>query len=169
MSLSLFFLRHGQAASRSDWTGDDAARPLTAEGKERMQREADAIAALKLPLDLIISSPLVRAMQTAEIVAGAQAGAPRVIADGRVGPGFGADHLAAILAEHRRAGAVMLVGHEPDFSWTIGRLIGGGRLVMKKGGLACVELEDPASLRGALAWLVPPAILERGQRGRRKA
>jgi phosphohistidine phosphatase len=161
MSFSVFFLRHGQAGSRSEWKGDDAKRPLTADGKKRMERAAAAIAKLGVPLELIITSPLVRALQTAEIVAGGRTGASGLITDKRVGPGFGPDHLAAIVAEHRRAKGLLLVGHEPDFSQMISHLTGGGRLVMKKGGLARVDLEDPASLRGTLVWLLPPKVLER--------
>jgi phosphohistidine phosphatase SixA len=64
------------------------------------------------------------------------------------------------MAEHRDARGLMLVGHEPDFSETIGRVMGGGRLTMKKGALACIQVEDPASLKGTLVWLIPPRVLE---------
>ena len=161
MSLKLYFLRHGQAGTRQDWHGDDSERPLTVEGKKRMQREAAAIRTLDLPLDVIISSPLVRAAQTAEIVAKARGSSARLVTDGRLAPGFGPRHLAAIVAEHRGAGGLMLVGHEPDFSETISQVTGGGRLAMKKGALAYVEVEDPASLKGTLVWLIPPKVLER--------
>ncbi|HSC70211.1 MAG TPA: histidine phosphatase family protein, partial [Candidatus Methylomirabilis sp.] len=140
--LKLYFLRHGEAGSRQEWRGDDAERPLTAVGKKRMKREGAAMWKLKLPLDLIISSPLARALQTAEIVAKAHGSAARLVTDGRLRPGFGPKHLAALLAEHRDARGVMLVGHEPDFSETISRVTGGGRLEMKKGALAYVEVED---------------------------
>jgi len=160
VSLKLYFLRHGQAGNRQDWQGDDSKRPLTVEGKKRMQREAAAIGKLELPLDLVISSPLVRALQTAEIVAKARGSAARLVTDVRLTPGFGPKHLAAILAEHRGARGLMLVGHEPDFSETISQVTGGGRLTMKKGALAYVEVEDPASLKGTLGWLIPPKALE---------
>ncbi|HSD51478.1 MAG TPA: phosphohistidine phosphatase SixA [Candidatus Methylomirabilis sp.] len=158
--LKLYFLRHGEAGSRQEWRGDDAERPLTAAGKKRMKREGAAMWKLKLPLDLIISSPLARALQTAEIVAKAQRSTARLITDGRLRPGFGPKHLAALLAEHRDARGVMLVGHEPDFSETISRVTGGGRLEMKKGALAYVEVEDRASVKGTLVWLIPPKALD---------
>lgn len=160
MSLKLYFLRHGQAGNRHEWHGDDSKRPLTVEGKKRMQREAAAIWRLELPLDVIVSSPLVRAVQTAEIVAKARGSAARLVTDGRLAPGFGPKHLAAIVAEHRNIRGLMLVGHEPDFSQTISQVTGGGRLAMKKGGLACIEVGDPASLKGTLVWLIPPKVLE---------
>ncbi len=160
MSLKLYFLRHGQAGNREDWHGDDSQRPLTVEGKRRMKRAAATIWKLELPLDIIISSPLVRASQTAEIVAKARGSTARLITDDRVGPGFGPKHLATIVAEHRGARGLMLVGHEPDFSETIGHVTGGGGLTMKKGALAYVEMKDPASLKGTLVWLIPPNVLE---------
>jgi phosphohistidine phosphatase len=55
----------------------------------------------------------------------------------------------------------MVVGHEPDFSDTISALIGGGRIVCKKGGLALVEIPDAQSRKGELVWLVPPKVLAR--------
>ncbi len=161
MEPKLYFLRHGQAGSRQDWHGDDAKRPLTDAGKERMAREAAGIRALGLSVDLIISSPLVRAHQTAEIVAKAQDPPVRLLQDARVGPGFGPQHLTAIVREHRRAAALMFVGHEPDFSETIGEVTGGGRVAMKKGALAYVQLDHVASLRGTLVWLIPAKALER--------
>jgi phosphohistidine phosphatase len=160
VSLSLYFLRHGQAGNRTEWHGDDSKRPLTVDGTHRMGREAAALKRLKLSLDLVISSPLVRAYQTAEIVARALGAPTKLITDERVGLGFGPEQLAAIVAEHRKAKRVMLVGHEPDFSETISQVTGGGRLMMKKGALAYVEIEDPASLEGVLVWLIPPKALE---------
>jgi phosphohistidine phosphatase len=161
MSLKLYFLRHGQAGNRQDWHGDDSERPLTAEGMKRLKREAAAIWKLGLSLDVIISSPLVRAFQTAEIVAKAADSTARVITDDRLAPGFGPKELTAILADHSGARGLLLVGHEPDFSETIGQVTGGGRITMKKGSLAYVEVEDPSSLEGALVWLIPPKALER--------
>jgi phosphohistidine phosphatase len=161
MNLRLYFLRHGQAGNRTEWQEDDSARPLTTEGKRRIKREAAAMRKLVLPLDLIVSSPLIRARQTAEIVAETLGLAARLVTDSRLEPGFDPRRLKALLTAHRDASALMLVGHEPDFSETIGHLIGGGRLDLKKGALALVELEDRASLTGRLVWLIPPKVLDR--------
>jgi phosphohistidine phosphatase len=159
--LKLYFLRHGQAGDRDEWKGDDAARPLTPEGKRRMKREAAAIRRLDPGLDAIVTSPLVRAHATAEIVADALGIGARLVADPRLAPGFGPKQLQALIAAQRGAAALMLVGHEPDFSQTITHLIGGGRLDVKKGALALVELEDRATLAGRLVWLIPPKALDR--------
>jgi len=161
MSLTLYFLRHGQAGNPNEWQGDDSERPLTTDGKRRMQREAASIRALGVSPDAIVSSPLVRAQQTAEIVAKGLDLRDRLVTDPRLGPGFDTRQLKALLAAHRDASALLLVGHEPDFSETISRLIGGGRLDVKKGGLALVEVEDRASLAGRLVWLLPARMLDR--------
>jgi phosphohistidine phosphatase len=160
VSLKLYFLRHGQAGDPQDWQGDDLERPLTDEGRRRMTCGAAAMRKLDLPLDAIISSPLLRAVQTAEIVANAQDAVSRLITDGRLRPGFDPTHLTAIMAEHRGARGLMLVGHEPDLSETISHLTGGARVRMKKGALACVEVEDPAVLKGTLVYLISPKVLE---------
>jgi len=158
--MKLYFLRHGLAGQRSEWTGDDFERPLTDEGQARMAREAVTIAKLGLNLDLILTSPLVRAYQTAQSVAQHLSLLDKLITDERLAPGFSTEQLAPLLREHSNATALMLVGHEPDFSKVIGDLIGGGRVECKKGSLACVEVPDPVRLAGELLWLLPPKILE---------
>ena len=155
--MRLYFLRHGLAGDRETWTGDDFGRPLTDEGKQRMAREAATIAKLNLNLDVILTSPLVRAYQTAEIVAQHLNLTDRLVKDDRLSPGFGSSQLAGILKAYPEAKALMLVGHEPDFSQIIGELIGGGRITCKKGSLACVELTK--SLQGELAWMIPPFVV----------
>ena len=156
--MRLYFLRHGQA-DRSQWSGNDFDRPLTKQGKQMMAQTADTIAALDLGLDLILTSPLVRAQQTAEIVAKNLRLEDRLAVESRLGPGFDAETLAEVLLEHPDANNVMLVGHEPDFSQTIADLTGGGRVVVKKGSLARIDITATAVLGGDLVWLIPPRLL----------
>jgi len=158
--MRLYFLRHGQA-DRSKWSGSDFERPLTKRGKLLMAQTADTIADLNLKLDLILTSPLVRALQTAEIVARNLRLSDRLVVDTRLGPGFDTDVLADMLLEHPGANSVLLVGHEPDFSYTISDLTGGGRLVVKKGSLARIDITAAAVLAGELVWLIPPKALAR--------
>lgn len=157
--MKLYFLRHGLAGERSEWKSDDAKRPLTGEGKEKMERAATTIAHWGLDPDLIISSPYDRAYQTAEILARKLEMPDKLLKDDRLVPGFGVDQLAILVAAYPKATALVLVGHEPDFSETISRLIGGGRIVVKKGALACVDLPDPKTLKGELLWLVAPKLM----------
>jgi phosphohistidine phosphatase len=157
--MKLYFLRHELAADRHEWKGSDADRPLTEGGIERMKRSAAMMAGLGLELEAILSSPLTRARQTASIVAEALDVQNKLLFDDRLGDGFDMNALAKILLDHTGSESLMLVGHEPGLSSTISVLIGGGRIVCKKGGLACVKLPEPASLQGELLWLIPPRIL----------
>ncbi len=156
----LYFLRHG-LADHPDFQGDDDQRPLSRDGEVRMRSQAACLDGLGLDLDVILTSPLTRAAQTAAIVAGRLGLADRVLEEPRLGAGFGVGALAAILAElpanHRR---IMLVGHEPGFSLVIGEITGGSDVVVKKGGLARVDLHPDEELRGRLVWLLPPKMMQ---------
>ena len=155
--MKVYFLRHGVAAEPEDWKGSDYDRPLTDDGRERMAREAKAIRKLDLKLDAILTSPLVRAKQTADIVARELRMPSKE--DERLGGDFDVSSLEAILQGCADLKALMLVGHEPSMSSVIGRLIGVARIDLKKGGLACVELPDAATMTGDLLWLIPPKVL----------
>ncbi len=157
--MRLYLLRHGKAESRAEWRGDDAARPLTAEGEAALRREAKALRAMDLALDAIVTSPLARARRTAEIVADELGMSARLIEDDRLAPGFDVRRLEQLLAAHGPADNLMVVGHEPDFSATVAELIGGGDVVMKKGGLARVDTTAPVAGGGQLVWLLTPPLL----------
>jgi phosphohistidine phosphatase len=156
--MKLYFLRHGEAGEPGEWQGEDALRPLTDEGRRRMTREARTLERLDFGVDRIISSPLVRAVQTAEIVATALRRRNRLVEDRRLGVDFGSEFLAEMLLEYEDARDLMLVGHEPSMSATIGRLI-GGTVELKKGGLARVDVHDRTQAHGVLDWLLPPRVL----------
>jgi len=151
----VYFLRHGAAIEASRWRGSDFERPLTEEGRKQLEEMAKAIGRLSLELDAVITSPLVRAKETATIFARAVGMVGGPIADERVA-GLNPERLADILCDWRDASAIVLVGHEPDMSSTVGAIIGGASIDFKKGALACVKLRDRASPRGDLLWLAPP-------------
>lgn len=159
-ALRLYFLRHGKALSRAEWRDDDGLRPLTPEGEAEVREVGSRLAAMGLRPELIVSSPLARARRTAELVAEALGMADDVAVDERLAPGCDRAALSDVIAEHGPLGSLMVVGHEPDFSDTIGALT-GGRVVCKKGGLARVDVDDDRLAGGRLVWLVPPAILVR--------
>jgi phosphohistidine phosphatase len=159
MTRKLYFLRHGKAAPRSTWEGDDGLRPLTPEGEALMRREAEGLRRLRLSPDVIITSPLVRARQTAEIAADALGLRERLVEDVRLAHGFDARCLERLAAERPEATELMVVGHEPEFSATIAELIGGGFVDMKKGGLARVDVAGPGLEDGVLEWLLTPSQL----------
>jgi phosphohistidine phosphatase len=154
-----YFLRHGIAVDAEAWGGSDFDRPLTRDGIARMQREAKAIDELSLGLDCIVSSPLLRAKQTAQIVAERLELQEKLVEDPRLASGFDLERLGAILAAHAQAESLMLVGHEPTMSATIGRAIGGASIELKKAALAGIELVDRESMTGTLLCLIPPKAL----------
>lgn len=155
----VYFVRHGIAEEADAWHGSDAERPLTDKGRAKMAAIGASLAGQKIEPDAILTSPLVRARQTAEIVAKELRMTGRVQDDERLAGGFDLRRLGAILNERAGAKSLMLVGHEPNMSAVIGHAIGDGRVEMKKGAVACVEFSDPASPRGELLWLAPPKIL----------
>jgi phosphohistidine phosphatase len=123
----IWFLRHGDAEDATD----DFARELTDKGRRQSRAAGAALAALEVEIDVCITSPRVRALQTAELACGALEVEPE-IADEL----SGGDIDTASLAAGR--GNVLLVGHEPDFSRAVHDLT-GARIDMKKGGLAAVD------------------------------
>lgn len=151
--MRLYFLRHG-AADWPDWTGPDDDRPLTEAGREELAEVAKFLLNLKAAPDVILTSPLPRAAQTAEIAA-AQLGAP-IHEESLLAPGFGAEDLKRLHEKYPRKN-LMLVGHEPDFSSAIASLT-GGRVKLSKAGVALVKVD---SGKGELRWLFPPKIATR--------
>jgi len=157
--MKCYFLRHGIAVEPDEWAGSDFDRPLTREGRQRLEREAKAIAALDFGFDRIVTSPLLRAKQTAEILADRLGLRERLVEDTRLGGGFSHRRLGEILAAHSGAEAIVLVGHEPAMSATIGRAIGDARVEMKKAALAGIEFAASDASAGTLVCLIPPRVL----------
>jgi phosphohistidine phosphatase len=158
--MQLFFVRHG-LADRSAWEDDDFKRPLTPEGRAKIEESARRLRDIGFQPKRIVSSPLTRALQTAEILADVLELKGSLVVDERLDPRFDVTCLRALLAENPDADSLAFVGHEPSFSEVIGELIGGGMVVCKKGSVARVDLESPQSNHGELVWLLQPKILIR--------
>jgi len=154
-AMKLYLLRHGKA-NWPDWTGPDEQRPLTKEGIEAMEEVAAALKRLKVEPALIVTSPLPRALSTAEITAKALGVAIDEYPD--LAPGFDRRKLTHLMAAHPGAD-LMIVGHEPDFSRLI-RSLTGGRVKLARGAIAAVEIEED-SAGARLLWLFPPKLLIR--------
>ena len=155
--MELYFLRHAIAADEGPEGTGDAGRPLTKEGIAKMKAVARGLHKLGLQLDVLLSSPLVRAHATAEIVA--RELGPELQLSDALAPGCDTERLFGLLGEHRAAERVMCVGHEPDFSTIVGGLTGGSRVELKKGGLARVDIEVLEEGAGTLVWLLTPKIM----------
>ena len=122
-----------------------------------MRAAAVGMRALGIEPDLVLTSPLVRCRQTAEIICEALGGTP--VDDPRLRPGMRLDDLEDALLEHPGAAAPMVCGHEPDQSQVIAELTGGGMVELKKGSLAILDVESLRPGRGRLRALYPPATL----------
>jgi phosphohistidine phosphatase len=153
----LYLLRHADAGDPDSWRGDDAARPLSPKGRRQAELLGTHLAAIGFAPDAVITSPRIRAAETAELAA-AQIGRD-VTVDDRLGSGVDLETVAAILDDIGSPRRVVLVGHDPDFTDVLSTLVGAD-VPMKKGAIARVDLRD--GLRdggGVLRWLLPPDLL----------
>jgi phosphohistidine phosphatase len=162
-SHELYLVRHGLAAERGPAFESDGERPLTPEGISRMEQEAAALGELEVGFDVILTSPLVRARQTADALAAQLRPKPPVIEVEALAPGSRATAVARELAAHRKASRIALVGHEPDIGELAARLIGARQPVpFKKGAICCIEVDTlPPKGPGVLRWFATPRMLRR--------
>lgn len=150
----LYFLRHG-AAGPPD-AGD--AQELTDAGRAALEAAAPLWRRLNLRPDAIVSSPLIRARQSAELLAQAIDGPPPEV-EAALSSGSDWSAMARVLAAHPDARRLCFVGHEPDLSSAVALLTGAASVRMRKGGLACVEFYGvPEPGGGELAWLIDPDL-----------
>lgn len=157
--MDLYFVRHGIAAERGTYASDFD-RPLVDEGVSKMKAIGKALKKLGARPDMILTSPLVRARETAEIVAKALAVEEKLMQAPELACGCGLRRLAKLLEAKGNPESVMVVGHEPDFSVMIGELIGTPEVEMKKGAVALVRVSGKVQPNnGTLAWLKPPKQL----------
>jgi phosphohistidine phosphatase len=163
--MRVLLVRHAIAEDAPAGTGAraDAERALSEEGRRRMRRIATAIAGLEGELALIATSPLLRARQTAELLAAAYDGAPAVAETAELAPDGRAPALLRLLQQQRSLAAVALVGHEPNLSLFAGLLLAGRErslLVLKKGGAAAIDFPGRiAAGAGVLLWHLTPGQL----------
>lgn len=159
----LYLIRHGLAAERGDNYPDDTKRPLTNEGVQKLRREAKALIALDLTFDVILTSPLVRTRQTAEIIGAAFRNAPPVVNMPSLVPGGTHNAIIEELTKQHRRHRIALVGHEPGLGELAGRLIGLRKpLEFKKGAICRIDVTAlPPTGPGRLRWFLTPRILRR--------
>jgi len=162
--LQLYLIRHGIAVDRSE-AGEDSQRPLTPQGREKTQRVARRLRQLDLYFDHLLSSPLVRARQTAEIFLAAGL-APRLEVASALAPQGSFSQWLTWLEDWRQAGhgSLALVGHQPDLTqWAELLLWGEARsaLILKKAGIIGITLPaaEPPIGSSQLFWLAPPKLL----------
>jgi len=161
--MNLYLLRHGLAADL-DTHGltKDSERPLTSKGERKLRSIAEGMRALELSFDVILSSPYLRARQTAEIIAEAFRASKKIEFSETLTPAGSAKKLVEVL-KHLEVDRenILLVGHEPHLSEFISLLVSGKpgfSVIMKKGGLCKLSIESFSYGRCAvLEWLLTPA------------
>ncbi len=154
--MRLIIVRHGRAVEREDWSGPDADRPLTLEGRKRTRQVMRAVRQLIRPIDAVWTSPAIRAAATARY-AGRIWRAP-VTVHAWLAPGAmpAIDQLT-----HLPGGDTVLVGHEPDLGELIGALIGGPPIPLRKAGIAVLTGEPAGGGMVLELLLTPRAVLGR--------
>jgi len=157
--MKLYLVRHATASSKLSWDDDDDLRPLTRSGEARFATAAKALArASALSPEIIVTSPLVRAAQTAELLSAAVGGSVPIEHDDRLGHDFDLQRLGEIIAERSAVSELALVGHNPAFSAVLSAIIGGGSVEVRKGTIALVDIPDVSDPVGRLLWLAPTSL-----------
>ncbi len=157
--MKLLVVRHGIAQPHDTPDVADEERRLTPRGKKRFRKAARGLARIVPRPDVLLTSPLARALETAEITAEAWGGikpTPEpLLASGK------AEALLSTLGPHGDEAVIALVGHEPHVSSLVAHLVGGSgeRLPFKKGGAALLQVDGSAPGSGRLIWFLPPRLL----------
>jgi phosphohistidine phosphatase len=160
--IELYLVRHAIAAERGPKYPDDRLRPLTPEGVERFRDAVKGLAQFDVTLDLVLTSPLVRARETATLLASGLKPKPALVEVEALAPG--GRHAAIVEAikthakQHRR---LALVGHEPDLGEFAARLLGArGSVEFKKGAICAIDVDGATpGGPGTLRWFLPPRAL----------
>ena len=164
--MNLYLMRHGIAvAADQPGTQSDSERPLTPKGIKRMRRAARGLRRLGISFDVILTSPLVRARQTAEIVAESLGLEAQLEEISELAPESSVDHLISGLTRFQDKEHLLLVGHNPLLTHASSFLITGKKetsfeIELKKGGLCCIEIDGlPPGTPGTLHWFLTPKQL----------
>lgn len=159
----IYLVRHAVAAERGDDWPDDTKRPLTERGISRFKESVGGLKGLDAVIDEIFSSPLVRAKQTADLLAAGVEGKPVVKLLDALAPGHSPAAVMSQLSKAAKERRIALVGHEPDLGELAAHLIGARRaLPFKKGGICRVDVAGLTSKpSGTLVWFVTPKVLRR--------
>lgn len=158
----LYLVRHAIAFERdSDKWPDDAKRPLTHKGIARMREVVDGLLELNVEIDLVVTSPLVRAKQTADVILAGLPDPPELVISDAMSPTGSPSAVAEALAHHTKVKSIALVGHEPSLGELGAWLLGAKNpLAFKKGGVACIDMPTlPLVGPGQLVWLATPRML----------
>ena len=157
----IYLIRHGVAEERGEAWPDDTKRPLTTDGISRLRKVARGLINLDVSFDVVLTSPLVRAKQTADTIATAFDTRPPIVTIESLSPGSSYASLLTDLEKQARRTRIALVGHEPGIGEFAARLAGSRHpFEFKKGAVCRVDIETlPPAGSGALRWFMTPKIL----------
>ena len=154
------FIRHGEAGKKDEWDGER--QRATAQPGRHCPDETGGVGNRRAWTSGSSRSSPARWCGRGRPPTSSRASSTcrdRLVIDDRLAPGFGRGGAGGGPEEARRPEIAPPVRHDPGFSGTIAACIGGGRVECKKGGFARVDIDDPATFRGTLAWLMPPRVL----------
>lgn len=163
-NIHLYLVRHAIAEERGPKWPDDTKRPLSTEGKLRMETQVVGLEKLGVEIEEVLTSPLVRTRQTAEILAKGLSSRPRVTEFAALAPGHSAKDVLNALKEYGRRSRIALVGHEPGIGDLSAALLGTrNEVTFKKGAVALLKVDrlPPEAGSGALCWFLPPKVLRK--------
>ena len=161
--LELYLIRHGVAEERGkDWP-DDSKRPLTPDGIARLRKAAHGLNEVGVGFDQIVTSPLVRTRQTADVFAEELETHPPVVTSDALAPAGTPPSVIQEITKHVRKARVALVGHEPNLGELAAQLIGARNpLEFKKGGICRIDFDMlPPKGGGMLRWFLSPKLLRK--------
>jgi phosphohistidine phosphatase len=165
--MEVYLLRHGAAVARGTpgYPNDD--RPLTEEGIAKMIEGAKGIKEIIGSIEVIISSPLIRGLDTAKIAAEALGYNKKIVTTEYLIPGYPQRSLFSFLSVYNEVISMMLVGHEPHLGYLASSLLGIDESVIefKKGGICRIDIKEfPPKEKGKLIWhLTPKQLITLGQ------
>jgi len=157
-AMTLVLMRHG-VAEDPDVRATDGERELTPDGREAAGRAARGLVALGICPDVVVSSPLIRCRQTAELVA--DAARCTLGTDLRLAPGMTADDLLQIVLEHPDARTILCCSHQPGLTYALDALTGCGEIRFGRPQAAVVSLGTPRPGGGTLTAVLPPNVLRK--------
>jgi len=161
--MNLYIIRHAIAVDEGTTEFEDSQRPLTDKGRRKMRQIAKRLRALGVEFDLILSSPYLRAQETAEILEDMFKMKKKIVFSESLVPESEPEKVISEINESHPVNSIALVGHEPHLSSLIGLLTAGNPnidITLKKGGVCHLTADDlHHAHRATLEWLLTPGIL----------
>ena len=159
--LEIYLVRHAVAAERGPKYPDDRSRPLTPEGVKRFRESVKGLSKFGVEIDIVLTSPLVRARDTATLLASALKPKPSIEQVEALAPGGRHVAIVEAIKAAKRQRRIALVGHEPDLGEFAARLLGSrGGVEFKKGAICLIDVDSATpGGPGTLRWFLPPRAL----------